>query len=220
MKKILEQIAVTAELMGQVISPTAAAMMASDLSAYPENLIIDALTIVRKESKGRFSLALIIEQIEKLNPDGRPGADEAWAMIPRDEYSSVVITDEMSQALGIANKLLDEGDQVAARMAFKESYTRIVDANKRAGVMPKWFPSLGSDKEGRAPALENAVRLGRIGANHAAELLAPCQAVAMLESNGKMLEIEHKPVSYEQAKSNIARLKNMLLESKLTKSNS
>src|SRR3989337_1649806 len=35
----------------------------------------------------------IIAIIDQLRPDGRPGADEAWAMIPRDEYTSVVMTE-------------------------------------------------------------------------------------------------------------------------------
>ena len=215
MQKLLEQIAVTAELMGQAISPNAAAAMAMDLSRYPLQTVVDALTKLRRESKARFSLSAVIEQIEKLNPDTRPGADEAWSMIPRDEYSSVVMTEEMAEAYGIARPLLDEGDQVAARMAFKEAYARIVEANKRDGVMPKWFPSLGSEKEGREAALNTAVRLGRISADHAAKLLAPAQAVAMLESNNKALAIEHKQISPEQVKANLERMKSMLGKSNL-----
>ena len=115
----------------------------------------------------------IIEIISTMKPDGRPGADEAWAMIPRDEYTSVVMTEEMAEAMGIAQPLLEEGDQVAARMAFKEAYSRIVETNKRTGIKPKWFPSLGSDKEGRESVLSEAVRLGRIGSDHAAKLLPP-----------------------------------------------
>jgi hypothetical protein len=125
------------------------------------------------------------------------------------------MTEEMAEAYGIAKPLLDEGDQVAARMAFKEAYARIVDANKRDGVPPKWFPSLGDSKEGREAALNTAVRLGRIGADHAAKLLAPAQAVAMLESNHKAMAIEHKQISPEQAKENFARVKAMLGKSKI-----
>jgi hypothetical protein len=181
MKKLLEQIAVTAELMGQTISPNAAASMAMDLSQYPLQTTIDALAQLRRESKGRFSLAAVLEQIEKLNPDGRPSADEAWAMIPRDEETSVVMSEEMAEAYGIAKPLLEEGDQVAARMAFKDAYTRIVDAHKRDGVQIKWFPSLGNDKEGREAALSNAVRLGRIGADHAARLLPGMRDSSIIE---------------------------------------
>lgn len=168
-----------------------------------------------KESKYPPVPAHILDAIEANCPDTRPGADEAWSMIPRDEYSSVVMTEEMAEAYGIAKPLLDEGDQVAARMAFKEAYARIVDANKRDGVMPKWFPSLGSEKEGRDAALITAVRLGRISADHAAGLLSPAQAVAMLESNNKSLAIEHKQISPEQVKANMERMKAMLGKSNL-----
>ena len=115
----------------------------------------------------------IIQLIDKIRPDGRPGADEAWAMIPRNEATSVVMTEEMSEALGIAQPLLNEGDQVGARMAFRDAYNRIVDANKRSGVKPKWFPSLGWDKQGRESVLIEAVRLGRLTQSHVTGLLPP-----------------------------------------------
>jgi len=220
MKKLFEAISVTAELMGQTISPTASAVMGGDLEQYPIEVVLEALGNLRREAKGRFSLAAVIEQIEKLTPDGRPGADEAWAMIPRDEYTSAVLSDEMLCALGIAQPLLDEGDQVAARMAFKEAYIRMVGENKRNGVAVRWIPSLGFDKEGREAALNTAVRLGRVGADHAGGLLAPSQAVAMLESNGKKLAIEHKqelkmpPEQHERNKHRIAEMVRNLAKGK------
>ena len=209
MQKIVESIMVAVELMGQSISPMAAAILAEDLKQYPENIVIEALKNMRI-SGGRFSQGAIVKEIEKLQPNGRIGADEAWSMTPRDEYTSVVMTDEMASAIAVAQPLLDEGDQIAARMAFKEAYTRITEANKRDGIKPSWFPSLGADKEGREDALNTAVRLGRISAEYAASLLAPSQAVAMLESNNKNLSIEHKQISPEQAKANIEKIKSML----------
>lgn len=218
MQKILENLAATAELMGQTLSPTAIHMMAKDLQQYPLSTVIEALSRLRRESKGRFSLAAIIDQVEQLQPDGRPGADEAWAMIPRDEYASCVMTEEMGEALHVAQPLLNEGDQVAARMAFKEAYTRLVDANKRAGIKPKWFPSLGMDKEAREAVLAEAVRLGRLGADHAMGLLPPDKVAPMLEMAGeKKLALEHKPVSTEQGRSNIAKMKAMLSGSNIGK---
>jgi hypothetical protein len=205
MQKILEAIAVTAELMGTQISPTAAAIMASDLSGYPKDAVIEALTRVRRESKSRLSLALVIEKIEQLIPDGRPSADEAWAMIPRDEYTSAVLTGEMLEAMGIAQPLLDEGDQVAARMAFKDAYSRLVDAAKRAGNPPEWFHSLGYDKTGREPVLIEAVRLGRLPASQVAGLLPAPEKLPMLALEDK------RTVSPEVAKANLAKIRSMLV---------
>ena len=67
MQKILENLAATAELMGQAISPTALAIMASDLAAYPEDVILKALAQVRLESKFKMTLAAVVEQIKKLS---------------------------------------------------------------------------------------------------------------------------------------------------------
>lgn len=123
---------------------------------------------VSKNAKG-ITPADISNLILAANHDGRPGADEAWAMLPyRDEESTVVMTEEMSEAFGIASQV---DDRNGARMAFREAYNRIVDRNKRAGIAPRWFASLGSDKNGREIALNEAVRLGRLRSEHVAGLL-------------------------------------------------
>lgn len=193
MQKILEQIAVTAELMGNEISPTAAAVMASDLSEYPKAVVIEALSHIRKESKSRLSLALIIEKIEELTPGGRPSPEEAWAMVPKDEYASVVMSDEMARALSVARPLIEDGDMVAARMAFKESYTNIVRFNKMHGIPVNWFPSLGHDKSGREPALAEAVRNNRLDVEHALRLVAPQNVADFLQLAGiKNMALEDK----------------------------
>lgn len=211
MQKLLENLAATAELMGQQISPTALAMMAKDLSIYPQNVVIEALGMLRRESKFKMTLAAVIENVEQLQPDGRPGADEAWAMIPKDEQTSVVMTEEMAEALGIARPLLDDGDKVAARMAFKEAYARIVGANKTAGIKPKWFPSLGHEKAGRDLALAEAVRLGRLSVAHAIGLTPPDALPAMLENAGeKNLALEYKPEDSAKARENLARIREMI----------
>ena len=153
----------------------------------------------------------ILDVLNAALPDGRPCADEAWAMMPRDEYASCVMTEEMSEALHLAQPLLNEGDQVAARMAFKQAYERLVDANKRAGVPPKWFPSLGQDKDAREACLAQAVRLGRLGATHAIGLLPPDKVVPMLEVAGaNHLALGYKPIGDDKALENIARIKEML----------
>lgn len=204
MQKLLENLAATAELMGQQISPTALAIMAKDLSVYPQSVVIEALGMLRRESKFKMTLAAVIEKVEQLQPDGRPGADEAWAMIPKNEQTSAVMTEEMAEAMGIAQPLLNDGDKIAARMAFKEAYARIVGANKTAGIKPKWFPSLGADKTGRDLVIAEAVRLGRLDVNHAIGLTAPYNVQAMLENAGeKNLAIEYKPEDTAKARESL-----------------
>lgn len=131
----------------------------------------------------KFSVtpAHLVESIESIVPDGRPGADEAWALYPHDETSSAVITDEMADAMRVAMPLLDDGDRIGARMAFKDAYTRIVAHNKAAGIPVRWFPSLGTDREGRELAISHAVQLGRISHEHASGLL-PAVSVSLKSS--------------------------------------
>ena len=168
-KRILEMLAVTAELTGTQFSEAAARVLMHDLSAYPEHQVLNALNRCRKELKGRLTLADVLTRID----DGRPGPEEAWSLMPRDEAASVVWTDEMTQAWGVALPLLNEGDHVAARMAFLEAYKRLVQQARDEGVPPHWTPSLGTDAAGREPVLLEAMRKGRLPYEHVHSLLPP-----------------------------------------------
>lgn len=166
-KTLLQAIAVTCELTGTTLSEAAARMLAMDLKAYPIAQVLGALSRCRKEVKSRLTLADIVSRLD----DGRPGPEEAWAMIPRSEDASVVWTEEMAQAYGSAIPLLNEGDQVAARMAFVERYRAIVQKARDTGAPPKWTPSLGTDALGREAALMDAAEKGRLTAEHVSGLL-------------------------------------------------
>lgn len=165
--RVLEAIAVTAELCGKVFSPAAARQFAADLSAYPENQVLGALERCRREVKGVLSLADVISRLD----DGRPGADEAWAMIPRDETQSVVWTDEMAVAYGVARPLLAAGEPIAARVAFRECYARVVTLARCEQRAPQWRLSPGYDPAGRELAVSDAVSKGRLTPQQAMRLL-------------------------------------------------
>lgn len=157
---VLKAVAVTAELTGTQLSEPAARMFAADLAEYPVDQVLAALTRCRREVKGRLTVAEVVARIAEL--DGRPGAEEAWAMMPRDEAQSAVITDEMAVAMGAALSLLADGDAVGARMAFKEVYAREVAAARAASKPPRWFASLGHDRAGRESVIRDAVQRGRL----------------------------------------------------------
>jgi cytochrome c556 len=213
-ERLLQALATTAELMNSQLSPGALAMMAKDLSPYDPEKIYQALTNMRKTARF-FNLPILIEEIEKLLPGRRIGADEAWALYPHNESDSAVITDEMAEAMGIAQPLLNEGDKIGARMAFKTAYDRIVENNKSNGVSPKWFASLGHDSDGRELVVKEAVRLGRLPASSIQTLLpAPVdqnftKGVMLLKST---LQVEDKstPEQIEKNKQRIAQIKQML----------
>ena len=156
--ELIQAVAVTAELCGRVFSPAAAEMFVADLDDYDERAVLKALTRCRKEVRGVLTVADVISRID----DGRPGPDEAWAMMPMSESQSVVWTPEMAEAFGIALPLLEDCQQVAARMAFKEAYVRLV-ANARDRRIPaSWSLSLGHDKHDQQRVLIDAVACGRL----------------------------------------------------------
>ncbi len=136
-------------------------------------------------------------------------------MYPHDEASSAIITNEIAEAMGVAQPLLNEGDKVGARMAFKTAYERITENNKANGIYPKWFPSLGSDPTGRELVITEAVRLGRLPQSTITALLPPpidykfANNVIALK---QVMQIQDKqtPEQFEKNKARIAQIKSML----------
>lgn len=148
------------------------AMAAHSLPAVRAALSAHCLDRVR----GRFvpKPADLIEQIELAGEkDGRPGAEEAWAiaLTSQDESDTVVWTSEIAEAFALCRPVLSMGDEVGARMAFKEAYMRII-ASARASRRPaKWSASLGWDIAKRTAVLSRAAVAGLLPAPQVAALL-------------------------------------------------
>jgi len=128
--------------------------------------------------RGRFVPvpADILAQINaSVADDGRPGAEEAWAtaVIAADEAATVVWTAETAEAWRIAQPVLDGGDEVGARMAFKESYARLVQEAREKRVAPAWSVSQGHDPALRHIALERAAGAGLLRGPDLLALPAP-----------------------------------------------
>lgn len=105
----------------------------------------DVLALVRRQSGSHW-----------------PAADEAWAIALRasDEGATVVWFDELAEAWGVAKTVLDAGDEIGARMAFRESYKRLLAAAQAANRKPRAWVSLGHDLDRREPAITHAVQIG------------------------------------------------------------
>lgn len=168
------------------------------------------------KNEGKFPPrpAHIIAHLDAMNPNGRIGAEEAWALYPHNEASSAVITDEMAEAMQVAQPLLNEGDKIGARMAFKEAYTRITEHNKFNGKSPRWFASLGHSKDGREQALKLAVEKGRVSEDYAISLLPAAihsnvqkviGSMQLLTSNDKLT-----PEQQDKNHARMAQIKSML----------
>lgn len=94
--------------------------------------------------------------------DGRPEENEAWALslASQDERETVVWTTEMSQAFAIALPMLNGGDEIGARMAFKDAYSRLVADARAANRPAQWSVSAGWDTDRRAIAMQKATLAG------------------------------------------------------------
>lgn len=150
----------TAEALGHEIKSSLVMLMVDDLGGYPYDEICKALARVRKEHAGKLTLKVIIDRIRK--PDARPAANEAWALsLPaQDESNTVVWTDEMSQAWAVALPVLESGDKVGARMAFIQTYERLVTIAEAENKSPCWRVSQGWDTEKRVQAITTAKNAG------------------------------------------------------------
>lgn len=179
---VLEHLIATAEVCGTVLSPAAARLMVADLSPFEPEQVIGGLRRCRREVKGKLTLADILNRID----DGRPGPEEAFAMIPppEDEDSTCVMTREMALAMESARHL---GDPIARRMAFREAYVRLVQQARERSESARWSVSLGHDSGSRAEVVADAVAKGRIGRYYAERLvglpsLQRAEAIARGES--------------------------------------
>lgn len=98
-----------------------------------------------------------------IYPSGHPGVEQAWAMVSQKVHSdtpTVFVTDPMREAYGAALAL--EGDQVAARMAFKEAYIAAVNQAEARGEPPQWSMMPGTDPRQKELAITEALKKGII----------------------------------------------------------
>jgi hypothetical protein len=171
--KLAQAICATAEILGQQVSPEAADLMAEDLSSYPAAIVAGALKACRRELTGRLTLAAILERVQRA--DGHPAPDEAWAIAlsASDEARTVVMTQEIQQALCVASPVLDAGDKIGGRRTFLSAYERILAESRAASKPATWIASLGHDPQQRIAAIEEAGRMGRLSWHEVERIAGP-----------------------------------------------
>jgi len=177
------------------------------LEDYPIEQVEMAFDVhMRHPERGRFfpKPADLIAAMQEAD-DERPGADEAWslAVLAMDDAETVVWTDEIAEAWGVALPIFEAGDKVGARMAFREAYLRATERARQVGKPVKWQVTLGSDKNRRISALETAIAKGRLQRSQVAHLLPPPeptgdgQSVAGLLT-GKVTPLPQDPKTRER----------------------
>ncbi|VWB88726.1 hypothetical protein BLA13014_04108 [Burkholderia aenigmatica] len=175
-------------------SPQVLRLFWDRLAPYPLRMVLNAIGRHIDASEFAPTPASILKHLPKMS-DGRPEADEAWAIAIRsaDERETVVWTQEIAEAWAIASPVFAT-DEIGARMAFKAAYSRILDRNRGLNATPQWVVSQGFDAQRRLEAVEHAVRAGRLQLTHA-------QAVVPL------LASEADPAPGVDVEANLARLK-------------
>lgn len=171
-------LAATMDVYGRPITTAFVDIFFSALTAYDMPTVREALSRhIQDPDGGRFAPkpADLIRQIQNGKAaDGRPGREEAWAIaqLAADESRTVILSDEIIGALEVARPLLEARDKVAARLAFTEAYDRLVSERRAAAEHLAWHVSLGTDKNGRVHAIEQAKIMGRLPAPTADLMIA------------------------------------------------
>lgn len=163
---------------------------------------------MRDPQRGRFAPlpADVVAQIEGMvEQDGRPGVEEAWALCLRgqDEAETIVWTGEMAEAWETARVVLP--DEVGARMAFKETYGRLVAAARCQRLPAAWTVSLGHDPQRRALAVTQAVTAGRLPQSAMGDLPA-----LPAPRDNTLLALEYVPSIPDKARAALRRLRERL----------
>jgi hypothetical protein len=155
-----------------VVSEERKQVYVRELQDLTKEQLVWAFARVRREVKFFPKIAELRERAD----DGRPGVEVAWAMCPATEDSTVVWTSEMARAfIAGARTLRNAGDEIGARMAFKEAYSQLLAEARVRGDAVRWEASLGWDKAARIGPVAEAVRDGKITRDHAFQLIAPEQ---------------------------------------------
>jgi len=145
------------EVYDKQLTPGAMNIWLRAFAGYPVEAISAGLSSYVQSSEGRFppKPGPVIEIMKSM--DGRPTPDEAWSMIPRDESSTCIWSEEMREAWGYAQPLLEAGDQIAARKSFLSAYERSTAKARDALEPVRWSVSPGTDPSHRELAIREAV---------------------------------------------------------------
>ena len=182
------------------------------LRPYSLQQVTRALTAHVKKSKFAPKPADIIEVINLQ--DGRPSSDEAWpiALKASDESATAVWTEEIEQAWFHCLPVFEQGDEVGARMTFRQFYDRLVSDARSQGIAVKWNVSLGHDPDLRKKALVQAETQGLIAHERIEHLLPAPEPEGDGQHVAAIIGYDKKPEAPPSADvaANIAKLRNVL----------
>jgi len=142
------------------------------LQEFPMRIVALAFSAYREEND---TFAPVPNSIYKrcILMDGRPGAEEAWAiaLLGTDEANTVVWTQEIAAAFAICRPVLQSSGAISARKPFLEAYTRLVTEARAVRKPAEWSASLGWDPAQKVQAIKAATAAGQLAGPAAALLL-------------------------------------------------
>jgi hypothetical protein len=200
-----------------------AARLAEYGKALPESMFVDAwfkklmpypLVIIEQafcnyqDAEDKFAPNAVAIANRCVLLDGRPSDEEAWAMslVTQDEMRTVVWTDEMAAAFATCAPVLNLGDKVGARMAFREFYAKAVASARSAGIAARWSVLPGLDKRDLASVLKGAMALGQIAPDHEFLTVEHNKKVLLLGCDDDVMAAQDKKIRSE----NTQRLREVL----------
>lgn len=159
--RLVKKINATLSVYDKFAEPDALQVWVNTLMTYPIEEIESALDVHCQLSKFPPKPADIIEIINRKYAGLWKTPDEAWAVGRQmgNQRLSIVTTDVILEAMDGLYTLLED-DPIAARMAFKSAYERIMQAGKVSGRVPKIHFSPGFDATQRLEAANEACWIG------------------------------------------------------------
>lgn len=203
---------------GKVFSQRTMTIVFDAFEGYSLEAVFQAIKIHMKKGKFAPAPSDIIEIITGHTGQKHIGADEAWGLVVDsfDENSTIVVTQEILEARGLVMDIYQTGDITGARMAFRDSYNRIIAATSDK---PVWRISLGPGAERLAgnaqqfAAVQKAIGLGRLPASAAGkyQIQAPTTTVAgLIESANEKADKSSDQEFKEKAKKGFQVIKTIL----------
>lgn len=136
---------------------------------FPVDVVVAAIKQHSKTQKFAPTVADIHELLNIGNK--RPTSDEAWLMIPKDEFVSAWLTDEMLAAWTAGACDMYSTDKVGARMGYKSVYERLCTESELQGKLINWNFSAGYDEHQRREKLIEGHKKGWISKERMATTL-------------------------------------------------
>ena len=169
---LFQKIYTTSIVTGLMIEEDGIKSMVDILSndGYQFDDIQAALKDCCRSLKGRLTLSDIISRLQAV---AIPTADELWGEVLdycQNEHKTFVLPEIAFQACENAAvyELINSGDRIAARMAFKAAYERLI---KGYSGSLKYRYALGTDRAGREQVLNQAIKDGKLNRLECLDLL-------------------------------------------------